>query len=469
MGKKRFVTALAAVALAGAGFTTTACAEETQPSLFEQIAGDYTFTPGIGGWDISLSLASDGSFTAENYNQVAYKPDGSGGFEVQICEYTGQLSNPQEVAEGVYSASVKRSACDTSKGEQYEENGNSYTVSDDSSDLRDGDTLKIYAPGTPIADVAPKYKEWASIALAWPGASSEAPSAMPFVGLYSQTNQLGFWPDNDSATPGGYVYVDTSDSDDKEDPAGGDSGVVAGFAGDTRLADLSDAEVAGVFDARLVAQGELIQRDVPGVRIWFEDENGKFVAGMKPGDVMDDEAWDEIRKVRVKGGWHVRITSDVLPANFEAVDPVKAARGEKLNVDYVVPCGEELVSIFASANPWKSGHGVTAVHMFDFDALDNHLYPTDAAVAAYVRDRYETVADVPLFALNQGTGGNYVPTYVDGCVVKAQTPEAENASNVQSEKLPDTGANVGVLAGVVVTALLAGAGLLAVRRYYARV
>lgn len=178
---------------------TTAPTEETtveeteapaQESILNQMAGEFDFTSGVGGWISTMNVNADGTFTGEYTDSEmgemdAEYPDGT----VYYCNFSGKISEPVQKSEFVYEAKVTDLQTAEPVGVEKIDNKIRY-VSSTAYGLDDVDTIEIYLPGVKTADLPAEYVEWCIASEAF---MNGTPDVLPFYGIYNVNAQEGWF------------------------------------------------------------------------------------------------------------------------------------------------------------------------------------------------------------------------------------------------------------------------------------
>lgn len=165
--------------------------EEEAENLFARMPKSFLFSSGAGGWRTEIVLSEDGSFEG-NYGDSEMGESGEGypHGTVYACAFRGKFSEPVKVNDFIYECRVESLIWDRSKTEEIlDEVRYVYT---EPFGLSASAKIRIYLPGTPIAEVADGFMEWSSI-------HSEKRKYLPegFYGIYHVDEEQGFVGVND--------------------------------------------------------------------------------------------------------------------------------------------------------------------------------------------------------------------------------------------------------------------------------
>lgn len=148
----------------------------------------FWFASGAGGWATQLSIHSDGTFAGEYHDSDmgSYDESHPNGTVYQ-CIFDGQFSQPIKVNDYTYSMQILSI---------------SYTKEPDTSEIKDGtlyhyttpygldktETLLIYLPGAPLAELPEGYRSW----VGYYYLENTTDTELPFYGLYNESEAEGF-------------------------------------------------------------------------------------------------------------------------------------------------------------------------------------------------------------------------------------------------------------------------------------
>ena len=157
------------------------------PSFDQMAELNWSFTSGAGGWSTDLRISPDGTFMGEFHDSEmgdaaeAY-PQGT----VYLCSFTGQMTLEQQV--DAYSWQVRIDRLTLSEAPEHEtiDDGIRYVTSTPYG-ISEGDTMRLYLPGTPVEGFTEDMQMWAHLF-----ELEEAPAELPTWFLYSEKNSSGF-------------------------------------------------------------------------------------------------------------------------------------------------------------------------------------------------------------------------------------------------------------------------------------
>ncbi len=165
---------------AGGGETDTDQASVNSTLPFSDLKYlEFWFASGAGGWATRLSIRPDGSF-------AGLYMDGDIGTTYQ-CTFNGQFSQPEKVNDYTYSMRILSMT-------YKEEPGTSETKDDilyqytTPYGLDEAETLFIYLPGAPLAELPEGYRSW----VGYYYLENTTDTELPYYGLYNEAEAEGF-------------------------------------------------------------------------------------------------------------------------------------------------------------------------------------------------------------------------------------------------------------------------------------
>lgn len=148
----------------------------------------FEFASGAGAWATQLSIHSDGTFAGEYHDSDmgSYDESHPNGTAYH-CTFDGQFSQPVKVNDYTYSMQILSI---------------SYAKEPDTSETKDGvlyyyttpygldgaETLLIYLPGAPLAELPEGYRSW----VGYYYLENTTDTELPFYGLYNEAEAEGF-------------------------------------------------------------------------------------------------------------------------------------------------------------------------------------------------------------------------------------------------------------------------------------
>nr|WP_236023817.1 PASTA domain-containing protein [Bifidobacterium miconis] len=129
---------------------------------FRQLAGNYAFSSGNGGWGTVLTLAADGSFTGEYHDSDmgVTGPDYPNGSRVEAT-FSGRFSSASKNDDGSYAlqCDASRFAVEGKKGDTHIENGVKVTITD-AYGMEPCGSFTAYPKGYDSAKLNNEVKSW---------------------------------------------------------------------------------------------------------------------------------------------------------------------------------------------------------------------------------------------------------------------------------------------------------------------
>ena len=175
----------------GIGITNPAGPESTDESALSFTDFKYLtfcFTSGAGGWATELSIRADGTFSGEYHDSdMGDFGDNYPNGTVYQCTFNGQFAQPVKVNDYTYSMQILSI---------------NYAKEPDTSEIKDGtyyhyttpyglngtETLLIYLPGAPLAELPEGYRSW----VGYYYLENTTDTELPFYGLYNEVEAEGF-------------------------------------------------------------------------------------------------------------------------------------------------------------------------------------------------------------------------------------------------------------------------------------
>ncbi len=143
----------------------------------------FVFSSGAGGWQTTLKIAPDGSFSGswEDSNMG----EGGEGYQATLyrCSFTGRFGQPESVNDYTFSLPILQLESEPSS-EQIEDNVR-YCYGGEPYGLEGTDALLLYLPGAPVAELPGYFLQWVI-----PGDSAD--QELSFYGLSNEPQQNGF-------------------------------------------------------------------------------------------------------------------------------------------------------------------------------------------------------------------------------------------------------------------------------------
>lgn len=151
----------------------------------------FTFSSGVGGWQTTIYIQADGSFTGEYFGSWLGEtgegyPDGT----TYVCTFSGQFAPLSQIDNLTYTTTVESiSYAQTADTEEIRDDMRYvYTTA---YGLDDAKMLYFYLPGTKTADLSEICMSWVSTYL-WTGNEDEHAEVLPFVVLFNENAGTAF-------------------------------------------------------------------------------------------------------------------------------------------------------------------------------------------------------------------------------------------------------------------------------------
>ncbi len=178
----------AAVAyLRGALGVTPAAVNEKQ---FFASLPDFEFASGVGGWDTTLNIASDGTF--DGFFHDSDMGDSGPGYPngtIYVCTFSGKFGKVKRVDDYTYSMHVLELNVEPTPDKEWIEDDVRWVASAPYG-LENADEVLVYLPGAWMQALPYDFVSWVEMPHAW--GSSERPVLLPCYGLYNVADKEGF-------------------------------------------------------------------------------------------------------------------------------------------------------------------------------------------------------------------------------------------------------------------------------------
>ncbi len=127
---------------------------------YAYMAGRYLHTSGVGGWGLEVQIQPNGCFTG-NYSNTEYgmRSDNYPNGTVYLCGFSGRLSDLKKVNDYTFSAQISEHTYADTPGEEKIIDGVRY-VNAAVGLGKVGDTVLIYTPGAPVAQLPEDFVQW---------------------------------------------------------------------------------------------------------------------------------------------------------------------------------------------------------------------------------------------------------------------------------------------------------------------
>ncbi len=143
----------------------------------------FVFSSGTGGWQTTLQIAPDGSFSG-SWEDSNMGESGEGYQATQYCcNFTRRFGQPEYV--NAYTFSLPFLELEPESSSEEVKDNIRYCYGGEPYGLEGTDALLLYLPGAPLAELPGYFLQWVI-----PGGSSE--TELSFYGLYNETQENGF-------------------------------------------------------------------------------------------------------------------------------------------------------------------------------------------------------------------------------------------------------------------------------------
>lgn len=170
--------------------TTTDAPVAVGPSYAEFADLTFTFSSGAGGWQTTMYIAADGSFTGEHFDAEMTDTDDSYPNGTQyISTFSGQFAPLTQVDDLTYTTTIASITYANTVETEEIRDGVRYVYTT-AYGLDDAKTLYFYLPGTETAKLDDGCMSWVSNYL-W-NYSEEERAKLPFVVLFNENAETAF-------------------------------------------------------------------------------------------------------------------------------------------------------------------------------------------------------------------------------------------------------------------------------------
>ncbi len=128
--------------------------------LFDMIPDTFLFSSGVGGWETTMTIHSDGSFEGSFHDsdmgdaQADY-PKGT----MYLCDFSGKFGNVTKVDDHTYTMELLSISQEKEEGIEYIEDGlrckYAYPYG-----LDNGTVFEVYLPGKPMSEISERCRSW---------------------------------------------------------------------------------------------------------------------------------------------------------------------------------------------------------------------------------------------------------------------------------------------------------------------
>ena len=180
-------TASSANASAAAG-TSAASGSTSYPDsvgddpspLLSLVIDDFYHTTGIGGWQSTLHLNDDGTFTGGYYNW---------GQIITESDFSGRFTDFEKVDDYTWKMHLESVQTERPEGETWTDADGIEHIAAGAVGISGGDTFYLYLPGHPWNTLPEGYLSWAEIYIL---DNSNPGDPLPYCGIYNEATEAGW-------------------------------------------------------------------------------------------------------------------------------------------------------------------------------------------------------------------------------------------------------------------------------------
>ena len=182
---------------------------DADPLYQELSEWQFIFTSGAGGWDMDFTVNPDGSFQGI-YHDSDMGVTGPGYEEcgtLYYCAFSGAFTDYTKISEYVYEVNIGELHYEDTPGTEEIKEGTRYVYSE-AYGLTGTDSLIVYLPGTPTADLSEAYMSWVN--MNWftyfsDDFAEDIPAELPFCGMYNEPQEAGIFSESLSDKNSGFL------------------------------------------------------------------------------------------------------------------------------------------------------------------------------------------------------------------------------------------------------------------------
>ena len=167
--------------------------DESGEVSFEDIAGNYAFASGVGGWYTEMQVMDDGTFTGYYHDSDMGDADTDYDATVYECEFSGRFDGLVKEDELTYTMELAELAIENPPGETYIDEdrlrhiySTPYGISESGEAY--GQEFKVYLAGSETEGLPEEYNSWAFLTRL-----GEVPEVADNKGIYNVDEQLGWY------------------------------------------------------------------------------------------------------------------------------------------------------------------------------------------------------------------------------------------------------------------------------------
>ncbi len=151
--------------------------------LFADLAGEYKYYSGAGGWETEIEIGIDGTFTGvfQQHSLFDYP------IKVSRSEFHGSFSSIQKISENEYVLELDPLIYDSTDGEVKIEDNTEITYSHQAPGLERVKTFRFYPEGTPVSSLPDEAVRWYTYNMS---VLKSTDTVLPFKALYSADDEV---------------------------------------------------------------------------------------------------------------------------------------------------------------------------------------------------------------------------------------------------------------------------------------
>lgn len=162
---------------------------ERADAIFKEVAGDYYFSSGAGGWGTGIAIDEKGYFEGDYHDSNMGESGDGYDATVYISNFNGRFGNVKKIDDYTYSAELLYLDYEEVPADEWIESvegSNVRYIAAGAYGLDGAKEVMFYLPGKPVDELSEEYISWVFWSL------EEGEETLPFYGLYNVDEQLGF-------------------------------------------------------------------------------------------------------------------------------------------------------------------------------------------------------------------------------------------------------------------------------------
>ena len=171
---------------------TKSVTEEEQDAYAMFADYEFLFESGAGGWNTTLTIAADGSFTGQYHDsEMGETGDGYPKGSVYYCSFKGQLGDLEKVDDLTYKTTIASITYDNEEGTTEIKDEVQYIYST-AYGLDEAEDLYFYMPGTKTSVLSEGAMSWVGSMLT-DVETGETAEELSFIVLYNEKEDEAFY------------------------------------------------------------------------------------------------------------------------------------------------------------------------------------------------------------------------------------------------------------------------------------